>query len=180
MPLPTRSLFREHAIQYHMGNRHKEVLPRFVSPPIFSFLWVLVALCLMSGWIASTIHLPILTSGIGMVLAKSPSGETPVVLFVAVAQQHVLHAGENARLQIGTSGPALPGNVTKVALTILSPQAARQQYRLDGPLALLVTQPSVVLTVTLPAGALAASYQGSIAHAQIQIGEQNLFSFSVS
>ena len=64
MPLPKRSLFREHAIQYHMSNRQKEVLPRFVSLPVFSFLWVLVALCLMSGGIASTIHLPILTPGV--------------------------------------------------------------------------------------------------------------------
>jgi hypothetical protein len=180
MPLPKRSLFREQALQYHLGNRHKEVLPRFVAPPVFSFLWVLVALCLTSGWIASTIHLPILTPGVGMVLTKSPSGETPVVLFVAAAQQRVLHSGESARLQIGTDGPVLPGNVTEVASNILSPQAARLQYGLDGPIALLVTQPSVALTVTLPAGTLAASYQGSVAHAQIQIGEQSLLSFSVS
>jgi hypothetical protein len=179
MPLPKRSLFREQAIQYHMGNRHKEVLPRFVSPPVFTFLWILVALCLMSGWIASTIHLPILTPGVGMVLTKSPSGETPVVLFVAAAQQQALRSGEIAHLQIGTGGPALSGNVTKVASTILSPQAARLQFGLDGPIALLVTQPSVVLTVMLPAGALAASYQGSVAHAQIQVGEQSLLSFSI-
>lgn len=180
MSLPKRSLFREQAIQYHIGNRHKDVLPRFVSPPVFSFLWVLVALCLASGWIASTIHLPILTPGVGMVLTNSPSGETPVVLFVTAAQHYALHAGESARLQIGTGGPVLPGSVTQVASTILSPQAARLQYGLDGPIALLVTQPSVALTVMLPAGALAASYQGSVAQAQIQIGEQSLLSFSVS
>jgi hypothetical protein len=180
MPLPKRSLFRENAIQYHMSNRHKEVLPRFVSPPVFTFLWVLAALCLMSGWIASTIHLPILTPGVGIVQAKSPSGETPVVLFVAAVRQRALHSGENVRLQIGTGGPVLPGNVTKVVPTLVSPQAARQQYRLDGPIALLVTQPSIVLTVTLSAGVLAASYQGSVAQAQIQVGEQSLLSFSLS
>ena len=180
MSFPKRSLFREQAIQYHMSNRYKDVLPRFVSPPIFSFLWILVVLCLLGGWIASNVDLPILTPGVGVVLAKSPSGETPIVLFVAVAQQHALHSGETTRLQIGTSGLTLSGNVTQVAPTILSPQAARQQYGLDGPIALLVTQPSVALTVMLPVGALAANYQGSVANAQIQVGEQNLLSFSLT
>ncbi|HET8846111.1 MAG TPA: hypothetical protein VFN35_31905 [Ktedonobacteraceae bacterium] len=180
MPPQKRALFREHAIQYHMGNRHKEVLPRFVSPPVFTFLWVLVALCLISGWIASTIHLPILTPGVGMVLTKNPSGETPVVLFVAAAQRPALHSGESARLQIGTGGPVLSGNITKVDSLILSPQDARVQYGLDGPIALLVTQPSVALTVLLPAAALAAGYQGSVAYAQIQVGEKSLLSFSLS
>lgn len=180
MSLPKRSLFREHAIQYHASNRQKEVLPRFVSPPIFTFLWVLVTLCLISGWVASTIHLPVLTSGIGLVQAQRPSGETPVLLFVAAAQQRVLHTGENARIQIGASGSALSGNVIEVSATALSPQATRQDYHLDGSSALLVTQPSMVLTVILPAGALAADYQGSVVQAQIQVGEQNLLSFALS
>ena len=180
MPLPKRSLFREHAIQYHASNRQKEVLPRFVSPPIFTFLWVLVALCLISGWVASSIHLPVLTPGIGLVQAQRPSGATPVLLFVAATQQRVLHAGEHARLQIGTAGPAFSGNVTEVSATVLSPQSARQQFHLDGAGALLVTQPSVVLTVILPARALAATYQGSVVQAQIQVGEQNLLSFALS
>jgi hypothetical protein len=180
MSLPKRSLFREHAIQYHAGNRQKEVLPRFVSPPIFTFLWVLVSLCLISGWIASTIHLPVLTPGVGLVQAQRPSGETPVLLFVAAAQQRVLHTGENARVQIGAVGSTLSGNVTEVSAIVLSPQTARQQYHLDGPSALLVTQPSVVLTVILPTRALAATYQGSVVQAQIQVEEQNLPSFTLS
>src|SRR5689334_16908426 len=125
MSLPKRSLFREHAIQYHASNRQKEVLPRFVSPPVFAFLWILVVLCLISGWIASSIHLPVLTPGIGLVQAQRPSGETPVLLFVAAAHQQELHLGEHTRLQIGNAGPAVPGSVTGVSATALSPQAAR-------------------------------------------------------
>lgn len=180
MSLPKHSLFREHALQYHASNRQKEVLPRFVSPPIFTFLWIIVALCLISGWVASNIHLPVLTPGMGMVQTQNLAGETSVVLFVAAAQQQVLHTGENARIQIGASGPTLSGSVTEVSSTVLSPQTARQQYQLNGSIALLVTQPSVALTVILPARALPANYQGSVVQAQIQVGEQNLLSFALS
>ena len=82
MSLPKRSLFREQALHYHLGNRHKDVLPRFVSPPVFCFLWVLVVLCLIGWWIAGSVHLPVLTPGEGMVLTSRSSGETQIVLFV--------------------------------------------------------------------------------------------------
>lgn len=177
MPLPRRSLFREQALQYHLGNRHKDVLPRFVSPPVFCFLWVLVALCLIGWWIAGSIHLPILTPGEGMVLTNRTSGETQIVLFVSFRQQKTVHPGEAVRLQIGVNGPSLLESVTAVAPTVVSPEVARQQYKLDGPMALLVTEPAEVIVVELTAGVLAPSYAGSIVHAQIQIGEQSLLSF---
>jgi hypothetical protein len=99
------------------------------------------------------------------------------VLFVPANQQHVVHAGEPVQLQIGSTGSRLLRTVTAVTATPLSPEQVRQHYHLDGGTSLLVTQPSVILVVTLDEHISAASYEGSIVHAQVKIGEQSLLSF---
>ncbi len=52
-------------------------------------------------------------------------------------------------MQIGTAGPQLSGTIATVEPDVLSPEQARQQYALNGNLALVVTEPSTAVTVTL-------------------------------
>jgi hypothetical protein len=176
MSLTKRSIFREKAIQYYAQSREKDVLPRFVSPPVFWFLWIVLSLCLVMGWLAWNIRTPIYVSAIGIIAESSPSEGTQAVLFVPTNQQRVVHAGEPVQLQIGSSGPLLLRTVTAVPAALLSPEQVRQHYHLDGAASLLVTQPSVIMVVTLDVHVPASSYAGSIVRAQVQIGEQSVLS----
>jgi hypothetical protein len=99
------------------------------------------------------------------------------VLFVPANQQQVVHAGASVQLQIGSNDSRLLRTVTSVSATPLSPEQIRQHYHLDGGTSLLAAQPSVILVVMLDKSFSAASYGGSIIHAQVQVGEQSLLSF---
>jgi hypothetical protein len=172
-----RSIFRERAIQHYAQSRDQDVLPHFVSPPVFLFLWMIASLCLVLGLLAWHIRTPVYTAATGIIVGGSSSAETQAVLFVPADQQHVVHAGEPVQLQIGSSENRLLLTVASVTATPLSPERIRQHYHLDAGTSLLVTQPSVILVVTLDKYLSAASYGGSIVHAQVQVGEQSLLSF---
>ena len=161
-------------MQHYAQSRDKDVLPRFVSPPVFLFLWMVLSLCLVLGWLACNIYIPVYTSAIGTIMGGRSSAGTQAVLFVPANQQHVVHAGEPVLLQIGSTDSRLLRTVTSVTATPLSPEQIRQRYHLDGGTSLLVTQPSVILMVALDEHISATSYGGSIVHAQVQVGAQSL------
>lgn len=168
-----RQIFRERAIQSYRQGREKDILPRFVSPPVFLFLWIILGLCLVAGWVAWSIRVPIYVDGTGVMAAS----EARVVVFVSAVHQQRLHAGEPVQMQLGTTGPRLRRTVTTVVPTLLSPEEARQDYHLDGTLALLVTEPSVVLVIALDASSALSAYAGSIVSAHVQVGDVRLLSF---
>lgn len=176
MSVTKPSLFREQAIEHYMRSRSKEILPRFISPQIFWCLWIVSGLFLILGLIFWNIRIPSYISGLGIVAAAN-QGDGQAVIFVPADQLHMVHVGEPVQLSIGSAGPALLSRVTEVAPTLLAPTQARQRYKLDGTLALLVTQPSALLLVALDARFPVRSYAGSIVHAQIQIGEHSILSF---
>src|SRR5947207_6423043 len=157
-----RSIFRERAIHHYAQSREKDVLPRLVSPPVFLFLWMVLSLCLVLGWLAWDIRTPVYTSAIGIIVGDGSSARTQAVLFVPANQQQVVHVGEPVQLHIGSTDPLLLRTVTAVTATPLSPEQVRQRYHLDGGVSLLVTQPSVILVVLLDEHIFATNYAGSI------------------
>jgi hypothetical protein len=174
MSMPRRAIFRERAIEHYRQGRDRDILPRFVTPPVFLGLWIVLGLCLIAGWLAWNIRVPVYVAGSGVVTF---SGETQAVLFLAADQQQSIHTGEPVQVQIGQSGPHLLRTITAVASTLLSPEEARQRYHLDGTLALLVTAPSVVITVALDASMPLSAYAGSIVSAQVQVGDVRILSY---
>jgi hypothetical protein len=44
-----RPLFREHAMQHYLQKREKDILPHFVSPPVFVCAWILLSLAVAVG-----------------------------------------------------------------------------------------------------------------------------------
>lgn len=173
-PFTRRSIFREAAIKHYVQGRDKDVLPRFVSPPVFLFLWALLSLCVIAGLLAWNTRIPIYAPGIGMVTQDRPSGQMVAILFLVPGQQPKVRPGQPIQAQIGTTGPRLQWTVTSVEPTLLSPEEAHHRYHLDNALSLLVTQPSVVIEVALDAGAVSPIYAGSLVHAQVQVGSQRV------
>lgn len=173
MTTTNRTIFRERAIQAYRRSREKDVLPRFVAPPTFLGLWIVLSLCLVAGWLAWNIRVPVYLAGSGLVI----SGETQVVLFISADQQRSIHPGEPVQVQLGRSGPLLQRTITAVVPTLLSPEKARQDYHLDGALALLVTEPSIAVVVALDPSSTLAGYAGSLVSAKVQVGDESLLSF---
>jgi hypothetical protein len=138
---------------------------------------MLLGLWLVLGWLAWSIHTPVYISATGIIVEGSSPERAQAVLFVPANQQYVVHAGASVQLQIGSTDPRLLHTITSVSAAPLSPERIRQRYHLDGGTSLLVTQPSVILMVMLNKSFSAASYGGSIIHAQVQVGEQSLLSF---
>lgn len=176
MTMRKRSIFREQAIQRYRQGRDKDVLPRFVAPPVFLGLWLVLSLCLVMGWLAWSIRIPVFSPALGTVVENGQAEQAMAILFVAPDQLHAIHPGEPVQVQIGSTAPLLL-SITVVAPTLLSPEEARQRYHLDETLSLLVTTPSVVLEVALNGSLSAASYAGSIVHAQVEVGEIRMLSF---
>lgn len=174
MPTPRRSIFREQALQRYRRGRDKDVLPRFAAPPVFLGLWIVLSLCLVAGWLAWNIRVPVYVAGSGVVAF---SGEVQAVVFISANQQQSVHPGEPVQVQIGATGPRLLRTITAVAPTLLSPEEARQDYHLDGTLAFLITAPSIVIVVALGPGIPVSAYAGSIVSAQVQVGDMSLLSF---
>jgi hypothetical protein len=173
MTTTNHTIFRERAIQSYRRSREKHVLPRFVAPPVFLGLWMVLSLCLVAGWLAWNIRVPVYLAGSGLVV----SGEAQVVLFISADQQQSVHPGEPVQVQLGRSGPLLQRTITTVVPTVLSPEQARQDYHLDGALALLVTAPTIAVMVALDPGSTFAGYAGSLVSAKVQVGDESLLSF---
>lgn len=176
-----RSIFRNKALQYYAQSREKDVLPRFVAPPVFIFLWVLLGLLLVATLLAWLGQVPTYVAGSGVVLnqgIKTQQGGNEVVAVVFLPATPSLHlrAGLPIQVQIGTTGPQLTGTIDTVQPGVISPSDARKRYSLNGDLAQVITQPSIAVTVRLGADVLAQMYAGSSVSAQVQVGTRSVLS----
>ena len=180
MPTSDRPIFRASAIKQYMQGRDKDVLPRYVSPPVFIFLWIILGLCLVAGCITWATRIPIYASGVGEIIDQDNQygyigSEASAVVFLPPNLLSVVRSGQLVQLQIGSNGPQLHLKIAAVASKVLSPDQARKKYNLDGALALLVTQPSVVVVVRLEHYASDQDL-GTILHARVEIGSQRVLS----
>ncbi len=174
-------MFRSKALTYYARSREKDVLPRFVAPRAFVFLWILMALLLIAtlgAWLAQA---PTYAIGSGVILGaqggtQQSDGETTAVIFLPETSSLHLQAGLPMLMQIGTAGPQLSGTIATVEPGVLSPEQARKQYALTGNLALVVTEPSVAVTVKLGPDIPAQMYAGSVVGAQVQVGTRRVLS----
>ena len=98
------------------------------------------------------------------------------VVFLPATTSLKVTAGQPIQVQVGSSGPHLSTTIATVKPGVLSPSQARQQYRLNGSLAQVITQPSVAVTVQLGPGFSTQTYAGSIVNAQVQVGTRRVLS----
>lgn len=169
-------MFRSKALTYYARSREKDVLPRFVAPRAFVFLWILMALLLIAtlgAWLAQA---PTYEVGSGVIIDTQGNNATTAVIFLPATSSLKLRTGLPLLMQIGTAGPQLSGTIATVEPGVMSPEQARKQYALNGNLALIVTEPSIAVTVTLGPDIPAQMYAGSIVGAQVQVGTRRVLS----
>jgi hypothetical protein len=181
MTASKRTIFRDKALPHYEQSRNKTVLPRYVSPPVFVFLWVLLGLLAIAGVAAWLGQVPTYVAASGIILEPSSttqqgSAEAVVVIFVPATPSLTLRPGLPVQLQIGSTGPQLATTIATVTPGVISPSEARAQYALGGVAAAVITQPSVAVTARLGPGISAQVYAGSIVSAQVQVGTQSVLS----
>jgi hypothetical protein len=171
---PKGMIFRKEAIERYAQGRDKNVLPQFVMPPVFVFLWCLLALFVSAGITAWLGQVPVYASGVGIVLDPSSSGgtangELTAVIFIPYSPSLHLQAGQPVNMQLGQTGPQISTAIGAVESEILSPSMVRKQFLVS------LTEPSVAITVVV--GSNLSLYSGSpIQHAQIEVGSRRLLS----
>lgn len=167
-----RPLFREQALQKYMQKQDKDVLPRFIAPPLFLFAWILLLLGICACLLAWGTGIPIFVDGEGIVPAKTNTNKNPTieVLLPATYASHI-HAGAPVLLITGEQ-QNISSHVLHAEPGILSPSAARQRYGLGATET--PTEPSIVLAVATPPELARGTYEGSILRAQVQVGTRRI------
>ncbi len=176
-----RQFFRKEALEHYARSREKDILPRSVAPPVFIIFWILLGLLLAAAGLAWQVQVPTYAAASGFIAqdgqpSAMSAGGTQAVLFVPTNPSPTLHVGQPLTLQLALTGQTLAGTIVLVGTSVLTPDEARQQYALTGDLALVVTQPSVVVTLALGAALPQGVFAGNSLIAQVQVGTRSLLS----
>lgn len=176
-----RQFFRKEALEHYARSREKDILPRSVAPPVFLFFWILLGLLLAATLLAWQVQVPTYAAASGFITQDKqpgvlPAGETQAVLFVATNLSPALRVGQSLTLETALTGQPLAGTITTVGHGVVTPDEARQQYALTGDLALVITQPSVVVTLNLGAVLPQGVFAGNSLVAQVQGGTRSVLS----
>lgn len=171
-----RPIFRDAAIKYYMQSREKSVLPRFVSPPVFTLLWMFFVLCLAAGVLAWNVQIPTYVSGTGFVtgpdqpMAATSQDQTSVILFIPAGSFSLLKDGQIVQIQLPGGGPQVTRTVTALG-SVLSPADVLKLFGLP-----LTTAPTGLAVVALGPTSSWHIYLKSLVSAQIRVGSSRILS----
>lgn len=173
MAMSKRGIFRNKALKYYQQSQERDILPRFVAPPVFLFLWILLGLLLASTVLAWLARVPTSVTGSGVVLdqKQAPSNASGAVaaLFLPATSSGLVRPGQPVQVQIGADVP-LTTTILTVEPGVKSPSEIRATY------AQVIAEPSVVVLIGLGPGISAQVYAGSLLQAQVQVGSQRILS----
>ena len=174
---PKPSLYRAHALQQYAQRQQKTILPRAISPRVFAACWIVLGLLLLTILLAWQVQVPMYATVSGVLRANPASqgaaGGPELLLFVPATPTPQLQVGAALTVQIALTGEQISGTIAHVLPGVLTPDQARAQYSLTGDLALVISQPSVVVEaqVGLPLPADAVGDLSLVA--QVQVGSQS-------
>lgn len=180
--MPEKPLFRQKAIMAYKRNMEKDVVLRFISWPIILCLWLLLGILLVAGFFAWYAQVPTYVSGSGVLLTQGEGvinqaptpGEVVAIVFLPPDQSAHLRAGLPVDLQVGSTGLHVQSTIAQVEPDIMSPDAIRQRYQLNGADALLITEPARVVLIKPGTALPITAYAGSTLTARIETGSQRL------
>jgi hypothetical protein len=169
------AIFRNKALQKYRENREKNVLPRFVAPPVFLFFWILLFIFIGAGLLVWLGQVPAYVTGSGMVLdpgnsVTGGSNEAAAIIFVPYTSSVHLQPGQPVLVGIGTTGLQITSTIAAVEPQIFSPSEVRQYYSLS------ISDPSLAVVVALGSQISVSVYAGTPVNAQIEVGSHRFLS----
>lgn len=181
---PNRSIFRAQAVQRYLRNRAEPVLPRFVDPHTFRYLWLLLGLLIASGGIAWSTRMPINTAGFAIAFDDydSTHNDKDAAIFIAFlpSKSHAqLRIGQTLLVSADSGVEQLRAQIFQIEPELLSPSQAQQRFAI-GDSALHSTESMAVVLARSDASTnnpASAIPQANIYHITVQVGECSVLSF---
>lgn len=171
-------IFRMEAIRKYVQNKEKTILPRFISPASFVYLWIMLVMILASSTLIWLARVPVYATGTAVVVRSAdPPNSIMVVGFFPTEQRLNVRVGQ--RLYLHIAGTRMPQTIVTVEDSIVSPETARRHYMLDHGMATAITQPSAVVLAQLtllPSSMPLSDYAGSIVPAELEVGSRQFIS----
>jgi len=179
--LSRHHLFRAQALQEYARSRERDILPRMVRPPVLLCGWLLLSLLLAATLLAWQTQVALSVEAAGAIVPTSqpaPPGTTQAAAVLFVPTSPPFHIAVGQPLTVQLTGQAVPLGATIQAVEpgTITPDQARQQYGLTGDLAWVITQPSVVVMLSLHTDLPVTALVGRSIQSQMRVGSQSLLS----
>jgi hypothetical protein len=167
-------IFRANAIRSYIAGREETVFPRFVSPRVFIYLWILMALLLSMVMVAWYIKYPIYDSAMAIATGDNSSQAAARVKLVVLLPPTMQIDGP---LILTSAQGRLNTTVLQLSSQAVSPKEFRERFALDPAVELLVSQPVKVAVIEAENPGLPADlYNGGFFQVNVQTGSQRVIS----
>jgi hypothetical protein len=175
-----RQIFREHALQQYLQKREKEVIPHIISPSLFTCLWIVFSVFLVTALLTLMEPLPKYISSSGVVVGqreayKGQRDDLVILAFLPIASRKQFHVGQHVLVQTRRNEHPFTGTIQHIEARIQSPADIQQRYLQKRGVSLDNVRPSLIAEVRLEQSLrLAHDDEGSVVTLQINVGSQSV------
>jgi hypothetical protein len=128
-----RQIFREHALQHYIQKNEKSVLPKTISPFVFTCCWIALSLTILAGFLIWSIPVPnyLDTLGIPQESQASTTQTTSILAFFPLSAQAYIRPGQIVQVGGNPLESTLAGHITSVDTQHLNVTELSQRYALN-------------------------------------------------
>ena len=184
MPGSKPSIFRAEALRCYVERTEKPVFPRLVSPRMFFFMWILLALVLGGGLLAWLARMPVYSPAIAVVVdgpgtRQWASDEPLIALFLSSEELPRLRVGQRVFLKLEQNSETISRQIIAVDSHIFSLKSAEDYFALSAGAASRIAGAKAVALTRLervPAGMASPDYVGGFYDAWVEVGSRRVIS----
>jgi hypothetical protein len=126
-----RQIFREHALQQYIQKNEKTVLPKTISPFVFTCCWIALALSMLAGFLIWSIPVPNYLDTIGMPTLQGSSTNTAytknILVFFPLSAQAYIKPGQIVQVSGNNIDSTVVGHIMHVDPRHLNKTALEKQ-----------------------------------------------------
>jgi hypothetical protein len=128
-----RQIFREQALQHYIQKNEESVLPKTISPFVFTCCWIMLALTILGGFLIWLIPVPNYLDTVG-IAQEPPAGTTQtssILAFFPLSARVYIRPGQIVQVGGNPSEVTLTCHITHVDTQRLNAKELGQRYALD-------------------------------------------------
>jgi hypothetical protein len=179
-----RPIFRAQAARRYLQRQEETILPRFISPRIFVYLWILAGLLVAGGLVVWLARLPVYVPGVAVIVENNgivQDSDDEVVLIAFLPPQNLsrLRVGQRVFLQFTPAGERSSRAIIAVESQVISPATVPGRYGLGSEAAQAVIRPAAVAIARLqpiPTDLPTTTYIGSVYPINVEVGSRRALS----
>ncbi len=132
---PPRQIFRAHALQHYMQTNEQNILPRTISPFVFTCCWIALSLTILAGFLIWSIPVPNYLDTLGMPISQESSASTTqttsILAFFPLSAQAYIRSGQIVQVGGNPLESTLAGHIIHVDTQHLNATALVKRYALS-------------------------------------------------